>query len=231
MHVRRVPFAVAAVLTAGLALTACDSGNQGPAAAPPAAGAPAGGAAAPSASATSAGAAAGKPAGDASTAPRTSGSAAPAGTRCTVADLELSVLGPDLLADDKQPAYASLHVVNVSTRTCTLTGFPGIQVADDAGRTATPLTADRDTGFPATAVTLKPKQIANANLQFSNVNPEGSPSGRRVCGVTAGKVQVILPDETQAKQVKVTGGVDSNTLNICGKLSVQPFQGVPGANG
>ncbi|WP_329493274.1 DUF4232 domain-containing protein [Kitasatospora herbaricolor] len=230
MHVRRVPFTVAAVLAAGLALTACDSGEKSPAAAP-AAGAPvatAGGTAAPSAPA---GSAAGKPAGDASAAPKASGTAAPAGARCTAADLELSVLGPDLVADEKQPAYASLHVVNVSARTCTLTGFPGIQVSDDAGRGAAPLTAERNTGFPVTAVTLKPKQLANANLQYSNVNPEGSPSGRRVCTVTAGKVQVILPDETQAKQVKVTGGVDNSTLNICGKLSVQPFQGVPGTNG
>ncbi|OKI26188.1 DUF4232 domain-containing protein [Streptomyces sp. CB03911] len=229
MHVRRVPFTVAAVLAAGLALTACD-GDRNTAAAP-AAGAPVattGGAAAPSAPA---GSSAGKPAGDASAAPKPSGTAAPAGTRCTAADLELSVLGPDLVADDKQPAYASLHVVNVSARTCTLTGFPGIQATDDTGRTTTPLTADRTTGFPVTAVTLKPKQIANATLQYSNVGSEGSPSGRRVCAVTAGKVQVILPDETQAKQVKVTGGVDNSTLNICGKLSVQPFQGVPGTNG
>ncbi|MFC9324394.1 DUF4232 domain-containing protein [Kitasatospora sp. NPDC057015] len=223
MRVRRVPFTVALALTAGLALTACDDGDKGPDAAPAATAPGPAGAATPTGTA---------PTVPGSATPKASGSAAvPAGTRCTAADLEMSVLGPDLIADDKQPAYASLHVVNTSTRTCTLTGFPGIQVSDDAGRSATPLTADRNTGFPATAVTLKPKQIANANLQYSNVNAGGSPSGRRVCAVTGGKVQVILPDETQAKQVKVTGGVDDNTLNVCGKLSVQPFQGVPGANG
>ncbi|MET9615226.1 DUF4232 domain-containing protein [Kitasatospora indigofera] len=231
MPVRRVPFTVAAVLTAALALTACDNDGKDVAGAPPAATVAPGGAAGSAPAEGGAGTA--KPPAGATTpgAPKPAGTATPAGTRCTAADLELSVLGPELLADGKQPAYASLHAVNTSARTCTLTGFPGIQVADETGRTATPLTADRNTGFPATAVTLRPKQIANANLEYSNINAESSPSGRRVCGMTAGKVQVILPDETQAKTVKVTGGVDNNTLNICGKLSVQPFQGVPGANG
>ena len=236
MHVSRVPFAVTAALAAALTLTACGNGSgAGAAAAPPPAsapagagtGAPAGGGIMPTDGITVAGKATASP-----VAPKPSGSAAApaAGTRCTVADLEISLLGPELLADAKQPAYAALHVVNTSARTCTLTGFPGIQVTDDDGRTASPLTAERDTGFPATAVTLKPKQLANANLEYSDVNSGGSASGRRTCGVTASKAQVILPDETQTKQVKVTGGVDNNTLNICGALKVQPFQGVPGVN-
>ncbi|WP_371477294.1 hypothetical protein [Kitasatospora sp. NBC_00315] len=80
-------------------------------------------------------------------------------------------------------------------------------------------------------MTLRPKQIANAGREYSDVNTEVSASGRRVCGVTGTTAQVILPDETQAKQVKVTGGVDHGTLNICDRPTVQPFQGVPGANG
>ncbi|MFC8452235.1 DUF4232 domain-containing protein [Kitasatospora sp. NPDC057223] len=245
MHVRKVTFAVTAAVAAGLALTACGgSGGGAGAAAPPASAPPlaattpattTGGGIVPTDGITPTGKASPAPAAAPSGAARPSGSAAgttatPAGARCTAADLEISLLGPELLADAEQPAYAALHVVNTSARTCTLTGFPGIQVTDDSGRTPTPLTADRDTGFPATAVTLKPKQLANANLEYSDVNTEGSASGRRTCGLTASRAQVILPDETQPKQVKVTGGVDNNTLNICGKLSVQPFQGVPGVN-
>ncbi len=234
MHVRRVPFAVTAALAAALVLTACGNGSGGagvaappPASAPAGGGATAGGGIVPTDGITVAGKVTASP-----VAPKPSGSAAaPAvGTRCTVTDLEISLLGPELLADAKQPAYAALHVVNTSTRTCTLTGFPGIQVTDDDGRTTSPLTAERNTGFPATAVTLRPKQPANANLEYSDVDSEGSASSRRTCGVTASKAQVILPDETQTKQVRVTGGVDNNTLNICGALKVQPFQGVPGVN-
>ncbi len=87
----------------------------------------------------------------------------------------------------------------------------------------------RDTGFPATAVTLEPKQLANANLRYRDVDSGGTAAARRVCGVTSGRVQVILPDETRAKQVEASGGVDNGTLTICGRLSVQPFAGVPGA--
>lgn len=245
MRVRSVPFTVAATLAAGLALTACGAGGAASSAAPgtpappvgtvtavPAPGAPA--ATGPANGASPAA----QPASASAAAPKATGAAAATGTpaataagaRCTAADLELTVRGPDLLADDKQPAYAYLHAVNTSSRTCTLTGFPGIQVSDDDGRTTTPLTAARATDQPVRTVVLKPKQLANANLAYQNINLQGSPSGRRVCGVTSSKVQAILPDETQALQIKVTGGVDNNTLNICGALTVQPFEGVPGVN-
>jgi hypothetical protein len=81
-------------------------------------------------------------------------------------------------------------------------------------------------------VTLAPGQLANANLEYNDVNTQGTASARHVCGVQGSQAQVILPDTTTVLQVKVTGGgVDGNTLNICGNaLTVQPFEGVPGAN-
>jgi hypothetical protein len=142
----------------------------------------------------------------------------------------MTVLGPDGHASEQEPAYASLHVKNTSGRTCTLTGYPGIRLADDQDKSA-PIDAVRHQGMGAGTVTLKPGQLANAELLYSDVNTEASPSGRYVCAVQGSKVSVILPDTTQQVQVPVSGGVDHGVISVCGTLTVNPFSGVPGVNG
>ncbi|MCD0485732.1 DUF4232 domain-containing protein [Streptacidiphilus sp. ASG 303] len=230
--VRTTAFAAAA-LVAGLGLTACNdtaSGSAASAGGSTTAAAPAGG----TGSGTGGGAAAATPAGApgqgkgtgaASTGGTGSGTAA--GTRCRTADLAVSVTGPASDASEQEPATAAVQVVNTSGRTCTLKGFPGVEVRDDQGKSS-PLTARRQDS-PATAVRLAPGAKAVARLAYGNVNGEGSASARKVCGVQSAYASVILPDETAVLKVRVRGGVDNGTLDVCGpEIAVSPFEPLAG---
>ncbi|MFD7643874.1 DUF4232 domain-containing protein [Kitasatospora sp. NPDC059795] len=130
--------------------------------------------------------------------------------------------GPTARASEQQPALATIHATNTSGRSCTLTGFPGVQLADDQGKSS-PIDAVRHQGGSTTPVTLAPGAQATANLLYSDVNGQASSSGRYVCAVAGSKVSIILPNTTQQTQVAVTGGVDNGTLNVCGDLNVDPF--------
>ncbi|MFJ5922829.1 DUF4232 domain-containing protein [Kitasatospora sp. NPDC092948] len=218
--------AAAVTLTAGLTLTACGSSGSGSSAAPNSASSAPGSAASATSGTTAAassgtGAAAG---GSGSTAGSGSGgSGTAAGSKhCTGADVKLSVTGPAARASEQQPAMATIRAVNTSGNTCTLTGFPGVQLADDEGK-ASPIDAVRHQGGANTPVTLAPGAGATAQLLYSDVNGQATASGRYVCAVTGSKVSIILPDTTQQQQVSVTGGVDNGTLNVCGDLNVDPF--------
>lgn len=223
----------ATALVAGLALTACGSSGASSAAAgspAPAASDSTGTTAAPGTGtgATGSTGSAGASGTSGTTGAGTGGSGTSTGAaRCTVADLKITVQGPATRASEQQPAFADIHVVNTSAHTCTLSGFPGVQLADDQGKSA-PIDAVRHQGFPATPVTLRPGALANAELLYSDVNTQGSASGRLVCAVTGSKVSIILPNTTRQVKVPVTGGVDNGTLNVCGDLTVNPFSGVPG---
>ncbi|MEY9941579.1 DUF4232 domain-containing protein [Streptacidiphilus sp. MAP5-3] len=137
----------------------------------------------------------------------------------------MTVTGPDGHANDQQAARATLHVVNNSAHSCTLTGFPGIELADDQGKSS-PINADRHTGMQVQTVNLVPGQSAQADLTFSDVNTQGTSSARYVCAVQGSKVQVILPDTTTPKSVPVSGGIDNGVLSVCGSLTVDPFSGL-----
>ncbi|MFB7948485.1 DUF4232 domain-containing protein [Kitasatospora phosalacinea] len=215
--VTRLTATAAVALLAGLALTACnddDAATAGAAqtTAASATGSPAG--AAPSAAASK-----GAGAGTGTTAPaKGTGSA-----KCTTGDVELTVTGPNDHATDKSSALATVRARNTSGKACTLTGFPGVRLADDQDKSA-PLDAVRETGSTPATVTLQPGKSADAQLLFTNVNFEGSASGRLVCPVTGSKVSLILPDTTEQVQVPVTGGVDNGTLNVCADFTVRPFE-------
>ncbi|MFC8721751.1 DUF4232 domain-containing protein [Kitasatospora sp. NPDC057198] len=213
--ITRLTATAAAVLLAGLTLAACDDdGGNGAAATTSAA---TGSAAAPGAgTAASTGAGTGKDA--ASTPAKAAGTA-----KCTAQDVKLTVAGPAGRADEQQPARAELRAQNTSGKVCALTGFPGVRLADDEGK-AGPLDAVRQGGVNAASVTLQPGKSASAPLIYSDVNTEGSASGRLVCAVQGSKLAVILPDTTQQSQVQVTGGVDNGTLSVCGDLTVGPFE-------
>ncbi|WP_042419630.1 DUF4232 domain-containing protein [Streptacidiphilus anmyonensis] len=233
----RLIVTAATALTAGLALTACGSGSS-PAAAgsgSPVAGGTA--SASPSTGTTSgsttggAGSTTGGTAGS-TTGGATGGSGATGATgvsatakRCTVADVKLTVQGPAGRASEQEPAVASIKLVNTSGHTCSVSGFPGVRLADDQGKSS-PIDAVRHPGVQVSPVTLPAGATATAELLYSDVNSEGSASGRLVCGVTGSKVSVILPNTTQQVRVPVSGGVDNGTLNVCGQLTVNPFQGI-----
>ncbi|MGW3073692.1 MULTISPECIES: DUF4232 domain-containing protein [unclassified Kitasatospora] len=222
----------AVALTAGLALTACDgpgTGSEAAGSAPSVAGS-APSAPAPVASgktaAASSGAGATSGAGSSTTGSgsgASGGSGTAAGSKsCTAADVKLSVTGPTARASEQQPATAIIRAVNTSGRSCTLSGFPGVQLADDQGKSS-PIDAVRHDGGPNTPVTLAPGAQATADLLYSDVNGQATSAGRHVCSVTGSKVSIILPNTTQQVQVAVTGGVDNGTLNVCGDLNVDPF--------
>ncbi|MFG2915832.1 DUF4232 domain-containing protein [Kitasatospora sp. NPDC048298] len=219
----------AVALTAGLALTACDgpgAGSEAAGSAPSAAGS-APSAPAPAASGTTAaassGAGASSGAASATTGGGSGGSGTAAGSKsCTPADVKLSVTGPTSHASEQQPATAIIRAVNTSGRSCTLSGFPGVQLADDQGKSSA-IDAVRHDGGPNTPVTLAPGAQATADLLYSDVNGQATASGRYVCSVTGSKVSIILPNTTQQVQVAVTGGVDNGTLSVCGDLNVDPF--------
>ncbi|MFJ6217011.1 DUF4232 domain-containing protein [Streptomyces sp. NPDC092296] len=257
MRLTRITVATAAVLIAGLGLTACNSdGDSSPRAggsgssqsattgsadssspdtgspdtgSPDSGGADQGGGTGDTSggSSTSGGSGTTSP-GKAATpdqAPGTSApAAAPAGSsRCRTEDLTVTVQGPGNDASEQQAAVADIQVVNSSGRTCTLKGFPGVELTDDQGK-SDPLTARRQ-DMTADTVRLAPGAKAVADLAFSNINREGTASARKVCGVQASYASVILPDERTTVKVKVQGGVDHGVLNVCGReLALRPFE-------
>ncbi|QKW18030.1 DUF4232 domain-containing protein [Kitasatospora sp. NA04385] len=219
--ITRLTATAAVALLAGLTLTACDDDTAATGTAPTsAASAPT----APAASGSPAAGTAGATAATGATASKGAGTTATAagGAKCTTKDVKLTVTGPNDHATEQSSALALLRAQNTSGKACTLTGFPGIRLADDQGKSA-PLDAVREAGGSATAVTLQPGKSAEAHLLFTNVNFEGSASGRLVCPVTGSKVSVILPDTTEQVQVPVTGGVDNGTINVCADFMVGPF--------
>ena len=226
MGVQRTATVSAAVLAAGLALTACGSSGGGPVAA----GGGTSAASSPAAAGSSAPAATSSPSGapaQASGSTDGSGGTAAAGgsARCGTGTVSLTVTGPSAYATAHGTTTATVRVVNTSASSCTLYGYPGVTVVDDQGKSA-PITATRETAEAAAAahVLLKPGQGANALLRFDDINTEGSASGEHTCGVQASTVRVILPDTTKVLAAKVEGGVDGGTLNVCGGVRVQPFE-------
>ncbi|WP_165845678.1 DUF4232 domain-containing protein [Streptacidiphilus pinicola] len=207
----RLSVTAATVLTAGLALTACGSSSSSSAAA----------SASPVASGTSAAA---SPSAD-PTASSTTGGTTASAKHCTTADVKLTVQGPAGHASEQQPATATIRAVNTSGHSCSLTGYPGVRLADDQGKSS-PIDALRHQGDPVAPVTLAPGAQATAQLLYSDVNGQGSASGRYVCAVTGSKVSIILPNTTTQVKVRVTGGVDKGTLNVCGTLNVDAFAGI-----
>lgn len=241
--VQRVAAVSVVALAASIVLTACGGGSTtgttaagGPSGArsvgsgAAGSGSVASGAAtgpAPSASASGGGAGSGGVPAPGQSSAGSAGRAAP-GARCGsggAGSVGLTVTGPAAYATGKQPATATVRVVNTSTSSCTLYGFPGVTVVDDEGKSA-PLVATRADAEASAAghVTLKPGQGADAVLQFDDVDTKGSASGLHVCGVQASTVRVVLPDTTAVLAAKVEGGVDGGTLNVCdNSVRVQPF--------
>lgn len=221
----RLVLTAATALAAGLALTACGSGSSSSAAgsaSPVASGTSA--AASPSTGATTGGSTGATTGG--STGGSTGGTGTGAGAKhCTTAEVKLSVIGPDAHASDQQPAAASIRAVNISGHSCSLTGYPGVRLADDQGKSS-PIDAVRHEGAPVSPVTLAPGAQATAQLLYSDVNGQASASGRYVCPVTGSKVQIILPNTTTQVKVRVGGGVDNGTLDVCGDLNVDAFTGL-----
>lgn len=94
------------------------------------------------------------------------GSAAISAPACATSDLRvwLGIPGDGALGS----VYYQLEFSNISSRTCTLFGFPGVSaVGPDGGQLGS--AASRDHGDPTQLVTLSPLATAHVVLRITNV--------------------------------------------------------------
>jgi hypothetical protein len=219
MRKTQLAVAVAATMTAGLALTGCGSsaGSAGAAGAAvttansAAAGGGGGSAAVPGTPATG-GPSPSAGGGTKATAKPGGAGGAPAGSRCHTGDLLLNVImGPQGGGEPGKGDF-SIELVNKSDRTCTLYGYPGVELLDQTGKPlgmkdARSAESALSGGGKAATQTLAPwgdtdpshQTASAAYIQFDTKAP----------GATAGypratKVRVIPPDETQPLVAAIT---------------------------
>jgi hypothetical protein len=142
-------------------------------------------------------------------------------TRCTVGDLKLSVGQSDAAAGT---VYRTLRFTNVSARTCTLQGFPGVSyVAGDDGHQVG-AAASRTPGGGG-VVRLGAGQSASTVVALVNVHNYEAATCRPqpVRGL-----RVYPPGETRSEFVALQGGDGCGNAKVQ-QLSVKALQPGPGA--
>ena len=134
------------------------------------------------------------------------------GTACSAADLTPVFLGSNGAAGTIVLGFA---LKNTSSTSCHTYGWPGVQFLSSRGsalRTgATRTTTDVAGSTPATAITLKPGEVASFRMTASDV-----PTGGGSCP-TAAKLQIYAPDDTATMNVAVPG------IAACGKATLSPM--------
>ena len=159
--------------------------------------------------------------GGGSTASSGSGTGTASSTQCTTSQLSLRVLqGPQEEGSTTGSIYAEL--TNDSSRTCTLYGFPGVELIGGVGGTPKPLgMKDHWTTTLSNAgkkvQTLTPHTASAAFITFSTRDPGASADIPR-----AEEVQVIPPNQRTPLTAKiynvdagyVTPLITSRTLNV-----------------
>ncbi len=135
-----------------------------------------------------------------------------AAAACTPATTSLA------LTDDNAGAgtvFYRLQVTNTGSAPCTLTGYPGVSMVDDAG-TQIGAPADREPGTSST-VTLAPGQSSYAPLAVSQAGNYGSG-----CTVTpASALRVYLPDRKDSATTPAQLQGCSETSIVL--MKVKPF--------
>ncbi|GAA1951847.1 DUF4232 domain-containing protein [Kitasatospora viridis] len=242
MRINRLVTALAATVTTGLTLTACGgstTASPAPArtAAAPASVAPAGTPLAPPAGGGTATAT--TPAAPTGAAPV---QGTPAGDRCHSGDLKLNVyMGPQ---DGSRPTKGDFYIelVNASKRTCTIYGYPGVELLDQDGKPLgmkdTRSTASLPSG-KAAVQTLVPWTSTDPSQQTASaayVEFDTKPASASAGYPRAVKVQVIPPDETQPlvaaiDMLDAPAGSDHSIMLTSTDLTVDPMDldGVPHA--
>jgi hypothetical protein len=151
------------------------------------------------------------------------GAASPAGsptaaatqapTRCHTADLAGSLRPGSPGAGQR---YAVLVLTNLSSQTCWVYGYVGMQLFDGAGHPL-PTNVIRDPATPAT-ITLQPGDTAFALLHWGAINGVGdSPTAQ--CQPDPASVQVTPPDETTQLVIPWSYGM------VCqqGRIDIPPL--------
>jgi hypothetical protein len=203
MVLRRIPVAAAAIILAALLASCGGSGSGSPALTTTTRAEPA---------STSVPA----------TAPTTS--APPTGGRCQNGQLSVVPLSGGVGAGSAQEI---IGFTNISSATCTLTGYPGVAALDQHGSQVAQ--AQRITGpqaLPVTTVTLAEGETASAAVSGTEV-PTGTAT---TCPYFAPSLLVTPPDLTRSVRVSVTGGTfGTKGFPGCAVLRVAPVvQGITG---
>jgi uncharacterized protein DUF4232 len=125
--------------------------------------------------------------------------AAPGGPQaCPGPAVEISFL------DSRAAAGHSLAVFvvrNPTTRPCRLTGHPGVELLDSAGRvvaTARPGAGSILSGSPPAPVTIAPRAAAYFAVESESVCPDDSPAA------DSERVRVVLPGDASPAEVPAT---------------------------
>ena len=198
IRVAGVSVTAATALVAVAALGGCSSGPAGSTASSPGTST----AEASPSSGTSTAAASGTGPGGSATAGST-GTGTTTSSKCSTKDLSLQVLQG---AQQEGSTTGSFYVqlTNVSSRTCTLYGFPGVDLIGGAGGTPKPL-GMKDVWTVKLAMTggektqtLAPNSASAAFVNFSTRDPGASAGIPR-----AAEVQVIPPDQTTALTARI----------------------------
>ncbi len=137
---------------------------------------------------------------------------------CGTADLGLRLVVSGEHATSKTAhKTAQLFMTNRSSRTCLISGFPTVSLADQAGR-RDPITAKPLDGEPGAAFPLHPGKAAVSELRYNDVNWEGSPSGRYTCGMEANTVTVAVGEGAGATVAAEGPQGGRATVNACDDL-------------
>lgn len=116
--------------------------------------------------------------------------------RCTAAMLAGTVEPQDAGAGNR---YATLVVTNKGDKICTLWGYGGLALLDNA-KAELPTQAERNIDPAPNLVTLRPGGTATKNLRWGVIATGDEPVDGP-CQPPAGAVRVIPPDETEPFEV------------------------------
>lgn len=135
--------------------------------------------------------------------------------RCTTGDL-------DVTAGQSQGAAGSIlldvEFTNTSDGSCTLAGFPGVTLVDEAGEPVG-APAEREENVPSSVVELAAGSTATSALSIGRAENYDEAA----CGPTpAGGLQVIVPEEEQTTVLDVPD-LTACTADDVTLLSVQPL--------
>ncbi len=200
------PVLAAAALTCLAALVAACGGSSGSAAAP-------------TATKTVTAPAAGSPSGTAPVTPAPATS--PAGPApCPTSGLQVK---PGLSQGTAGSVYQVIDFRNISGKTCTLFGYPGVSfVTTGAGGGIIGAPAARSGTAAAKLVTLAPGKTANAQLQIVEA---GNYPASKCHLVTAHTLQIYPPNQTTPAFLSYTAQTCSKPLRILVINVVQPGSG------
>lgn len=122
--------------------------------------------------------------------------------------------------------YVELLFTNTSTRTCTLTGFPGVSYLDATGKQVGPAAVRDNSIGRVIPVRLSPAGTGYAELALPNVSMFGTPGTPPCKSIQATSIRVYPPGSFAATTVAYplsvcTGSVGSTQVRpvLAGRMS------------